>query len=163
MNRDVRVPLVLIPGLLCNDVLWAPQRVGLHDCADIWIPDLSRAASLPEAVERMLADVPFERFALAGLSMGGYLAALAALRSPDRVERLALLNTRAHALETEADASAATPRSSWPAGTSRRWWSSCCRPCCVRKPCGTRRWRRASGTCPCHWASMCSSASRRPT
>ncbi|WP_338617738.1 alpha/beta fold hydrolase [Pigmentiphaga sp. CHJ604] len=102
MNRDIRVPLVLIPGLLCNGVLWEPQRIGLHDRADIWIPDLSRDASLPEAVERMLADVPFERFALAGLSMGGYLAALAALRSPDRVERLALLNTRAHAPETEA-------------------------------------------------------------
>lgn len=102
MNRDARVPLVLIPGLLCNGVLWEPQRIGLHDRADIWIPDLSRDASLPEAVERMLADAPFERFALAGLSMGGYLAALAALQAPHRVERLALLNTRAHAQETEA-------------------------------------------------------------
>lgn len=102
MNRDARARLVLIPGLLCNDVLWEPQRIGLRDRADIWIPDLSSHASLPDAVERMLADVPFERFALAGLSMGGYLAALAALRSPNRVERLALLNTRAHAQETEA-------------------------------------------------------------
>ncbi|MEK7945114.1 alpha/beta hydrolase [Pigmentiphaga sp. YJ18] len=102
MNRDARAPLVLIPGLLCNEVLWEPQRIGLRGRADIWIPDLSRDASLPEAVERMLADVPFERFALAGLSMGGYLAALAALQAPHRVQRLALLNTRAHAQETEA-------------------------------------------------------------
>ncbi|OVZ60804.1 hypothetical protein CDO44_08795 [Pigmentiphaga sp. NML080357] len=102
MNRDARAPLVLIPGLLCNEVLWEPQRAGLHDCADIWIPDISRHASLPEAVDQILADAPFQRFALAGLSMGGYMAALAALRAPGRIERLALLNTRAHAEETEA-------------------------------------------------------------
>ena len=102
MNRDARAPLVLIPGLLCNEVLWAPQRAGLHDRADVWIPDISRHASLPEAVEGILAEAPCERFSLAGLSMGGYLAALAALRAPHRVERLALLNTRAHARETAA-------------------------------------------------------------
>ncbi|MDX3905340.1 MAG: alpha/beta hydrolase [Pigmentiphaga sp.] len=102
MGTSDRVPLVLIPGLLCNERLWEPQQAALHDRAHIWIPDISGLRSLSEAVDRILAEAPFERFSLAGLSMGGYMAALATLRAPVRVQRLALLNTRAQAVETEA-------------------------------------------------------------
>jgi pimeloyl-ACP methyl ester carboxylesterase len=43
----------------------------------------------------VLSETPFERFALAGLSMGGYVALEITRQRPQRVERLALLDTRA--------------------------------------------------------------------
>ncbi len=100
--RSGKTPLVLIPGLLCDVVLWHEQILDLQDCADCWVPDIARDDSLPCIVDRILKEVPFERFALAGLSMGGYLAAGVAVQSPERVTRLALLNTRAHARDSEA-------------------------------------------------------------
>jgi pimeloyl-ACP methyl ester carboxylesterase len=89
--------LVLVPGLLCDHTLWAPQLAGLADCAALWVPDITPCETLEAATAHILAASPFRRFSLAGLSMGGYLAASIALRAPERIERLALLNTRAHA------------------------------------------------------------------
>jgi pimeloyl-ACP methyl ester carboxylesterase len=94
--------LVLVPGLLCDRTLWAPQLVGLADCVRMWVPDLTACETIGSAVAHILAASPFQRFSLAGLSMGGYLAASIALEAPERVERLALLNTRAHAPDSPA-------------------------------------------------------------
>lgn len=86
--------LILLPGLLCDAALWAHQEQYLADIADIRIADLTLDDSLETMAARILADAP-EKFALAGLSMGGY-AALAVLRAaPQRVTRLALLDTAA--------------------------------------------------------------------
>ena len=91
-----KIPLVLLPGLLCDAALWAPQVAALADIADPWVADLSRDESLPGMARRVLAAAP-ARFALAGLSMGGYLAQEIMRRSPQRVMRLALLDTSARA------------------------------------------------------------------
>jgi len=88
--------LVLVPGLLCSPALWAPQVAGLSDIADITIADHTRHDSMAAIAESILAEAP-QRFALAGLSMGGYIAQQIVLQSPERVTRLALLDTGSRA------------------------------------------------------------------
>lgn len=89
-----RVPLALLPGLLCDARLWAPQVAALADLAEPWVADFTTQSSVGEMAESVLAAMP-PRFALAGLSMGGYVALEVLRQAPDRVLRLALLNTQA--------------------------------------------------------------------
>lgn len=87
-------PLVLVPGLLCDAALWAHQARYLADVAAPTIADTLSDDSISGMAERLLAAAP-DRFALAGLSMGGYVALEVMRRAPDRVSRLALLDTTA--------------------------------------------------------------------
>ena len=87
--------LVLLPGLLCDAALWAPQVGDLSDLDSAWIADLTRHDSISEMAAAVLREAPVERFSLAGLSMGGYVAQEIVRQAPRRVERLALLDTRA--------------------------------------------------------------------
>ncbi len=90
-----RVPLILVPGLLCDDALWRHQIEGLADIAGIRVAHQhTQYDSMTDIADGILNDAP-TRFALAGLSMGGYIAMELIDRAPDRVERLALLDTRA--------------------------------------------------------------------
>jgi pimeloyl-ACP methyl ester carboxylesterase len=89
-------PLLLLPGLLCDEALWAPQRAALADAAEISVADLTRDDSIAAMARRALDSAP-PRFALAGLSMGGYVALEIVATAPERVERLALLDTSARA------------------------------------------------------------------
>lgn len=89
--------LVLIPGLLCDPQLWRHQVEGLADIADIWIADHTRSDAMSSVARDVLADAPFASFALAGLSMGGYIALEIMRQAPRRVARLALLDTAATA------------------------------------------------------------------
>ncbi len=86
--------LILLPGLLCDRALWAPQLEGLGDVADMSVADFTQADSMAAMAETVLRTAP-SRFALAGLSMGGYVAFEIMRRAPERVERLALLDTSA--------------------------------------------------------------------
>jgi len=88
--------LILLPGLLTDARLYAHQTTALADIADITVADLSRDDSIGALAERVLGSAP-PRFALAGLSMGGYVAMEIMRRAPERVERLALLDTTARA------------------------------------------------------------------
>jgi pimeloyl-ACP methyl ester carboxylesterase len=88
--------LVLVPGLLCSPALWSPQVANLRDIADITIADHTRHETMPAIAASILASAP-ERFALAGLSMGGYIAQQMVLQAPERVTRLALLDTGSRA------------------------------------------------------------------
>ncbi len=90
------IPLVLLPGLLCDAALWQPQMTALAAIAEPFVADLTRDDSLPAMARRVLATAP-SRFALAGLSMGGYLAQEIMRQAPERVTRLALLDTSARA------------------------------------------------------------------
>lgn len=89
--------LVLIPGLLCDAQLWQPQVENLADIADIWIADHTRSDTMAGVARDVLADAPFASFALAGLSMGGYIALEIMRQAPHRVTGLALLDTAATA------------------------------------------------------------------
>ena len=88
--------LILLPGLLCGEPLWRPQIEGLADLTDIRVADLTGSDSMRGMAEAVLADAP-DRISLAGLSMGGYVAQEIMRVAPERVERLALLDTSARA------------------------------------------------------------------
>ena len=90
-----KLPLVLIPGLLCDAQLWQAQAGALADIADIWVADHTRSETMAGVARDVLADAPFKSFALAGLSMGGYIALEIMRQAPQRVARLALLDTAA--------------------------------------------------------------------
>lgn len=87
-------PLVLIPGLNCTPALYAPQWPALAPGRQILVADNTTDDTIAVMVERLLAAAP-QRFALCGLSMGGYIALEVMRRAPDRVTRLALLDTTA--------------------------------------------------------------------
>ncbi len=88
--------LVLVPGLNCTADLFAPQVEALAGLADITIADHASDETVEAIARRLLAAAP-PRFALAGLSMGGYVAMEVMRQAPQRVQRLALLDTRASA------------------------------------------------------------------
>ena len=91
-----KIPLVLLPGLLCDAALWHPQVEGLGAIAEPLVIDLTRDDSLGAMARRALAAAP-PSFALAGLSMGGYVAQEIMRQAPERVTKLALLDTSARA------------------------------------------------------------------
>jgi pimeloyl-ACP methyl ester carboxylesterase len=88
------VPLLLLPGLLCDARLWRDQIVVLSDIAEVTVADLTRDETVEAMADRALAAMP-ERFALAGLSMGGYVAFAILRRASARVSRLCLFDTSA--------------------------------------------------------------------
>ncbi len=90
-----RTPLLLLPGLLCDAALWRHQVETLGDIAEPVVADMTQADQLGPLARSILADAP-ETFALAGFSMGGYLAFEILRQAPDRVDRLALLDTTPH-------------------------------------------------------------------
>jgi pimeloyl-ACP methyl ester carboxylesterase len=90
------IDLLLLPGLLCDDALWQGQVAGLAGVARCVVADATQDDSLPAMAARALATAP-PHFALAGLSMGGYLAFEVLRQAPGRVTRLALLDTSARA------------------------------------------------------------------
>ena len=94
-------PLILLPGLACDAALFAAQARDLADTAEVSVGDTLRDDSLPAMARRVLGAAP-ARFALAGLSMGGYLAFEVLRQAPERVTRLALLDTSARADTPEA-------------------------------------------------------------
>ena len=86
----------LVPArILCDAALWQHQAETLSDIAEISVADLTKADQAGLAAQQVLASAP-EEFALAGLSMGGYVALEIMRQAPDRVIRLALLDTSAH-------------------------------------------------------------------
>lgn len=89
-----RVPLLLLPGLLCDEWLWHSQVEALADIAEPLVADLTIDDSIHAMASRAL-DLAPPTFALAGLSMGGYVAFEIMRQAPHRVERLALFATGA--------------------------------------------------------------------
>lgn len=88
------LPLVLVPGLLCSARLYSSQVAALWPHGQVAIADHKRDADMAAIAARILANAP-PRFALAGLSMGGYIAFAMMRQAPERIARLALLDTSA--------------------------------------------------------------------
>src|SRR5262245_63077371 len=89
------IPVVLVPGLNCTARLYAAQVPALWRSGPVQIADHTRDDSMEAIAAHILADAP-PQFALAGLSMGGYIALTMMRLAPDRIVRLALLDTTAH-------------------------------------------------------------------
>jgi pimeloyl-ACP methyl ester carboxylesterase len=100
--RTMLEPLVLIPGLNCTSELYAPQWPALAAGRTVLVADNRSDDSLSGIVSRLLAAAP-PRFALCGLSMGGYIAFEVMRRAPERVSRLALLDTSAKPATPESN------------------------------------------------------------
>ncbi len=86
--------LILLPGQLCDSALWTSQVAALADIAEIRVADLTLDDTVEAMAARVVADAP-ERFAVCGLSLGGYVAFEIVRRAAGRVTRLGLMNTSA--------------------------------------------------------------------
>ncbi len=86
--------LVLLPAFMTSETLWRHQIEALADIVETQVVDLTRHDSIEGMAAAVLGQVP-ERFALAGLSLGGFTALEIMRRAPERVTRLALVNTAA--------------------------------------------------------------------
>lgn len=84
--------LVLLPAFLTTETVWRHQIEGLTDIAETQVVDLTRHDSIAGMAAAVLEEAP-ERFALAGLSLGGYTAFEIMRAAPERVTRLALVST----------------------------------------------------------------------
>jgi pimeloyl-ACP methyl ester carboxylesterase len=87
-------PILLIPGLLCSEEIFAPQLPVLWPHGPVTIAQILAGDTLVDMAARILADAP-PRFALVGVSMGGYLAFEILRQARERVAKLALVCTSA--------------------------------------------------------------------
>ncbi len=85
-------PLVLLPGMMCDARLFAPQIAAFSGERDICLPTIHASDSVADLATSVLTSAP-PRFALCGLSMGGIVAMEILKLAPERVERIALLDT----------------------------------------------------------------------
>lgn len=90
------LPVVLVPGLIGSPRLYAAQLPAMWSLGPVTVADHTRADSVAEIARGILADAP-PRFALAGHSLGGYIAFEMMRQAPERVAALALLDTSARA------------------------------------------------------------------
>ena len=86
--------LVMVPGLLCDGALWAHQAQYLADITQCHVADVTADETVETMAATVLAGAP-NQFALAGLSMGGYVCHAIMRQAPERVLKLALLDTSA--------------------------------------------------------------------
>ncbi|WP_336512079.1 alpha/beta fold hydrolase [Pseudaestuariivita rosea] len=86
------LPLILLPGMMCDARLFAPQIAALSVDRDILVPGISGHDTMSALAEQVLTDAP-DRFALGGLSMGGIVVMEVLRQAPERIAGLALMDT----------------------------------------------------------------------
>lgn len=96
----MRETIYLVPGLLCDAIIWEHQRVALAVDHDVVVPDLTRQSSISQMAIDILADAP-PRFSIAGHSMGARVALEVIAQAPERINRIALLDTGVHPATTD--------------------------------------------------------------
>lgn len=92
MNESSQPTLLLLPGLLCDGAVWRDQQAALGEVRCV-VADYGLADSIEAMANCALQQVGAERFAVAGHSMGGRVALEIARRVPERVQRIALMDT----------------------------------------------------------------------
>ena len=85
---------VLVPGLLCSSEIFAPQIPALWPLGPVMIASTLEGSTIGEVAASILREAP-PRFALAGISMGGYICFEILRQAPERVLKLALIDTSA--------------------------------------------------------------------
>ena len=100
---DNTMPILLIPGLVSSPRIYAPVVPALWRFGPVTVANHVRDDTMGAIARRILAEAP-PRFALAGHSMGGYIAFEIMRQAPERVAKLALINTQARPDTPEATA-----------------------------------------------------------
>src|SRR3954454_2569880 len=98
---DDVIPILLVPGLAGSPRIYAPVAPALWRYGPVSVANHFRDDHMGAIARRILAEAP-PRFALAGHSMGGYIAFEIMRQAPDRVAKLALINTQARPDTPEA-------------------------------------------------------------
>lgn len=93
MSERDRPDLLFVPGLLCDEAVWRQQIDALEGTARCSVADVSTGDSVA-AIARSILREAAPRFALAGISMGGYVALEMMRQAPERITRLALIDTQ---------------------------------------------------------------------
>jgi pimeloyl-ACP methyl ester carboxylesterase len=88
------LPILFVPGLLCDADLWAAQLAAVSAAHPVMVANIAGADTVAALAQAVLAAAP-PHFALAGLSMGGYVALEMLRQAPQRVAGLALVDTSA--------------------------------------------------------------------
>ncbi|WP_375305702.1 alpha/beta fold hydrolase [Bradyrhizobium sp. A11] len=100
---DQTTPILLVPGLASSARIYAPVILALWRLGPVMIANHIRDDNMSDIAARVLSEAP-PRFALAGHSMGGYIALEIMRQAPERVAKLALINTQARPDTPEATA-----------------------------------------------------------
>jgi pimeloyl-ACP methyl ester carboxylesterase len=100
---DNPMPILLVPGLVSSPRIYAPVVPALWRFGPVTVANHIRDDNMGAIARRILAEAP-PRFALAGHSMGGYIAFEIMRQAPERVAKLALINTQARPDTVEASA-----------------------------------------------------------
>ncbi|WVX47578.1 Putative aminoacrylate hydrolase RutD [Roseobacter fucihabitans] len=108
MGSDMADALVLLPGMMCDARLFGPQIAELSADTTVTVAPITQGERVEEIASALLDQLP-KRFALAGLSMGGIVAMEILRRAPERVSRVAFLDTNPLA-ETPQVAAAREPQ-----------------------------------------------------
>jgi len=95
VDDPARPTLILVPGLLCDRLVWHETIAAFASTHDVVVPVLDGLDSIPAMAAQLLLDAP-TTFALAGHSLGGRIALEVLRQAPERVAALALLDTGVH-------------------------------------------------------------------
>src|SRR5450759_1546537 len=98
---DNTMPILLVPGLVSSPRIYAPVIPALWRFGPVTVANHIRDDNIGAIARRILAEAP-PRFALAGHSMGGYISFEIMRQAPERVAKLALINTQARPDTPEA-------------------------------------------------------------
>lgn len=85
-------PLVFLPGMMCDARLFEPQIRAFSATHPVMIAPITKGQRMEEIASNLITALP-QKFALVGLSMGGIVAMEILRRAPDRVTRIALMDT----------------------------------------------------------------------
>ncbi|MGI4880584.1 MAG: alpha/beta fold hydrolase [Janthinobacterium lividum] len=96
-------PLFLLPGLLCDATIWEAQTAAFRGGRQVVVPEYGNATTFAAMASAVLDQAP-ARFALAGHSMGARIALEVMRLAPQRVTRLALLDTGSHPVQPGEEA-----------------------------------------------------------
>ena len=91
---SAKLPVVFLPGLLCNGALWQHQITAFSDQIEAQVADLTQYNNIQAMAESVLQRAP-RQFALSALSMGGYVAFEMMRQAPERLLKLCLFDTSA--------------------------------------------------------------------
>ncbi|MDB5571198.1 MAG: hydrolase [Hyphomicrobiales bacterium] len=89
---SARPVLFLLPGLLCDETVFAPQVEALSGAYDVRVADFQGFSTMKDMAQHVLDRAP-ARFSVAGFSMGGRVALQIMAMAPERIERFCVFDT----------------------------------------------------------------------